>query len=200
MGFFKKLFGGFKEDNKSKENENERQKEVENLSFDEFFVEKFIEKGGKFLYCTSIDEVVDNLKMIVKENAYDNLLCYDHDLLNITKKIDVKTNSVFSKEMPFFTSCEYLLGKQGDIMFSSNQLGVNKLVEFSKDFIVYATTSQIVKDRREGMTGINVNYKGNIPTNISSISCYNLEKTNENFMNYENSNSKKLYLILFEDL
>ena len=62
-----------------------------------------------------------------------------------------------------------MIANSGEILFSSNQLGSHKLASLSNNFIVYATTSQLVKNISEGLTGIKTNFRGNIPTNISSI-------------------------------
>jgi hypothetical protein len=51
----------------------------------------------------------------------------------------------------------------------------------------------------ESLTGIKLKYKGDLPTNISSIKNYDLNKEDDNFMSYGNNNSKKLYLLLLED-
>ncbi|MDC1354195.1 hypothetical protein N8259_03340 [Polaribacter sp.] len=83
---------------------------------------------------------------------------------------------------------------------SSNQLKSKKITEFSENFIIYASTSQIVKDTGQGLTGIKTSSKQNLPTNISAIKNYTLKKNDDNFLNYGNSNSKNLYLLLFEDL
>ena len=68
------------------------------------------------------------------------------------------------------------------------------------DFIVFAKTSQFVRDRGEGLTGIKTNCKESIPTNISAVRKYRIEKEDDNFLNYGNNNSKNLYLLLLEDL
>jgi hypothetical protein len=52
----------------------------------------------------------------------------------------------------------------------------------------------------EGLTGIKTNFQGNIPTNISSITNYKIDVDDDSFLTYGNSNSKNLYLLLFEDL
>ena len=44
-------------------------------------------------------------------------------------------------------------------MFSSNQLKEHKISELSENFIVYATTSQLVKTKGESLTGIKTRYK-----------------------------------------
>ena len=193
MSFFKKLF------NISKKEEHVKEQEVD-LSLDDSFVHHFIKKGGKFLYSTNIKEVIDNLESILKENNWDEVTCIDNDLLSLLKKSKIAVKKSFFDEIPFFTTCEHLIANNGDILLSSNQLNSNKIASLPPNFIVYATTSQLVKNTGQGLTGIRTNFKGNIPTNISAIKNYNIVKNDDNFLNYGNSNSKNLYLLLFEDL
>lgn len=193
MNFFKKIFGG-------NQQEEELKNQPVNLSLDDSFVHHFIEKGGKFLYCTSTEEVVANLQNILRENNWKELVCTDYDLPKFLTSIEVNIDDNLKASAPFFTTCEHLIADVGDILFSSNQLKSKKLPQLSDHFIVYATTSQLVKNTGEGLTGIKTNFKGNIPTNISAVKKYTINKNDDNFMNYGNSNSKNLYLLLFEDL
>ncbi len=196
MSFLKKIFKFSKE---SSDERSAKQQEV-NLSLDDSFVHYFLEKGGKFLYCTKKEEIEYHLKNIIKENDWKELVCLDEELSKLSKKIDTTFNSDINYAAPFFTTCEHLISDNGDILFSSNQIRSKKLASLSENFIVYATTSQLVKNTGEGLTGIKTNFKDNIPTNISSIKNYSLQKKEDNFLIYGNNNSKNLYLLLFEDL
>ena len=196
MSFLKKLF-------KSKEpsNDNVAKKLKVNLSLDDAFVHHFISNGGKFLYCISEKEIINNLDQIISENNWDIITCFDKSLKNFLKKSHVNVQEEVDDKKPFFTSCEHLISDNGDILFSSNQLSTHKLASLTNDFIVFAKTSQFVKDTGEGLTGIKTNYKdGSIPTNISAIKKYSLNIDDDNFLNYGNNNSKNLYLLLLEDL
>ena len=63
------------------------------------------------------------------------------------------------------------------------------------------TRSGQIKNLIKGLTGIKTNFRGNIPTNISSVKNYSItDNVADDFLNYGNSNSKNLYLLLFEDL
>ena len=194
MDFFKKLF------NISNKEDSEIQKQEVKLSLDDLFVHKFVEKGGKFLYCIKKEEIKSNLNNVLLENSWSTLHLLNKNLKEYLTTKDLKIAEKFSKETPVFTVCEHLIAENGDIMFSSNQLGSTKLVDFPENFIVFATTSQIVKDTGQGLTGIKTNCKGPLPTNISSIRNYQIHKNDDNFLNYGNSNSKNLYLLLLEDL
>ncbi|WP_372744772.1 hypothetical protein [Lutibacter sp.] len=197
MSFFKKFF------NTPKQPEPEDESlEVQNLSLDQIFVQNFIKNSGKFLYCTSLQEVTQHLANIAQENSWDTIICNDTDLIKLVKTINVKTVERFSNQYPLFTSCEHLIAENGSILFSSNQIKEFKIPELSENFIVYATTSQLVKSKGESLTGIKTRYSGNIPNNISAIKNYNpnFEEAENDFMSYGNSNAKNLYLLLFEDL
>jgi hypothetical protein len=195
MSLFKKFFSL----SKNKE-EIEPNLKIEHKPLDKYFVDNFIKNNGKFLYCTSIEDVVENLANIVTENSWDTLICDDIDLQKLIKTIPVKTITKFDKNKPIFIGCEHLIAENGSILLSSNQLKGSKISELSDDFIVYATTSQLVKTKGESLTGIKMRYQGNIPSGISSIKNYNINLTNDDFLNYGNSNAKNLYLLLFEDL
>ncbi len=195
MSFLKKLFSTPKE-----KEIKEQTLDLKLLTPDQIFVENFIKNNGKFLYCTTLEEVTRNLANIIQENYWDILTCNDNDLFKLTKAISLKTTDTFDNALPFFTSCEHLIAENGSILFSSNQLKECKISELSENFIVYATTSQFVKTSGDSLTGIKTRYLGNIPSNISAIKNYNPNSKEIDFMNYGNTNAKNLYLLLFEDL
>lgn len=195
MSFFKKLFKSHKEEEPKSDD-----LDIQNLPLDQIFVKKFIKNGGKFLYCTALEEVTANIASIVKENSWEKIICDDYDLQKLIKTVDVKTVKTLSNNKPLFTTCEHLIAENGSILFSSNQLKEFKIPELSENFIIYATTSQIVNTKGESLTGIKTRYQGNIPSNISAIKSFNPNCKDEDFMSYGYSNSKNLYLLLFEDL
>ena len=195
MNFFKKLFN-----QKKKKETKELALAVEDLSLDQIFVQNFIKNNGKFLYCTTLEEITLNLSNIAKENSWENIICNDTDLLKLIKTISLKTSENFNNKLPLFVSCEHLIAENGSILFSSNQLKECKISELSENFIVYATTSQLVHSNNDSLTGIKTRYQGNIPSNISAIKNYNPNSKDIDFMNYGNTNAKNLYLLLFEDL
>ncbi|MDO6802106.1 LUD domain-containing protein [Wenyingzhuangia sp. 1_MG-2023] len=197
MNFFKKLFKTSTNALSSKEETVNNPSDV--FSLDDLFVQNFINKGGKFLYCISQKEALATFHNILKENNWTKISCVDSqlkDICNLTKS-PISTSNYDS---PFFTNCEHLVADSGNIMLSSNQIREMKLGELDQNFIVFAKTSQMVKNMGEALTGIKINSKGKLPTNICDIRNYSDQQTKENFLNYGVSNTKNLYLILVEDL
>jgi len=196
MSLFKKIFSLPK--NKSSKT-TEVKKDI-HLHLDENFVSNFTEKNGKFLYCAHQEEVNQNLMEILEENSWEETYCLDGDLQKLLVIANSNSTEIQGSKIPFFTTCEYLIAKDGNIMFTSNQLGEQKLTDLPINFIVFAKTSQIVNDKGDALIGINSKNKQEIPTNIGAIKCYDPNKKDDDFMNYGNNNSKNLYLLLLEDL
>ena len=198
MNLFKKLFTPRKEE--SDVGHLEPSVNTKNLSLDDIFVHNFIKKGGRFLYCSTTEEVNQNLLHIFNENDWDDAVCLDKRLNYFLNVIGKNATTKVMKDLPFFTSCEHLISDNGSVLFSSNQVHQHKICNLSNHFVVLAKTSQLVKTTSEGLMGIRKNYKKDFPTNISSIKDYLPNRVNEDFLSYGNSNSRSLYLLLLEDL
>jgi len=194
MKYLKKIF------NISNKEGKEIQKQEVDLSLDDLFVHNFIKKGGKFLYCMEKDEIFENLKNILFENKWKSILVTNPKLITFLNEKEIYIDQNYKKSIPFFTTCEHLIADRGNILFSSNQLKSTKLSEFSENFIVFATTSQLVQNTGEGLTGIKTNCKNALPTNISALKDFEINKEDDTSLNFGNSSTKNLYLLLLEDL
>lgn len=194
MKYLKKLF------NISDKEDKEIQKQEFTLSLDDLFVHNFIKKGGKFLYCSEKDEIFENLKNILLENKWKSILVTNPKLITFLNEKEIYIDQNHKKSIPFFTTCEHLIADHGNILFSSNQLKSTKLSEFSENFIVFATTSQLVQNTGEGLTGIKNNCKNALPTNISAVKDFEINKEDDTSLNFGNRSTKNLYLLLLEDL
>lgn len=200
MNIFKKIF--------KPNNDTENQEKVETksqflpdeiLPVDELFMFKFKENGGKFIYCVNIEEVHENFENILEENDWfeKDVCCFDSRLYNF---LDENKLNYTNGQNPsfFFTSCENLIADEGSILFSSKQLKQFKIDELPTNVVVFASTSQILMSKGDGLRSIKSKYEKEYPTNITAIKYF--EKTSEDdFLNY-GSCHKNLYLLLLEDL
>lgn len=171
----------------------------EKMPIDEKFTFNFKNNGGKFIYCVNWDEVMEAFDNIMAENDWyeQDVLCTDQNL--ISKFNGFNLNFINNKKASFFLStCESLVANNGSILLSSNQLKEKRLGELPKDFVVFATTSQIIENISEGLRIIKYQSPSSIPSNITSIQDFEPQKEKD-FMSSESS-TKNLYLLLLEDL
>jgi hypothetical protein len=194
MKYLKNLF------RRSQKEDKKIQKQEVILSLDDLFVHNFIKKGGKFLYCLEKEEIFENIKNILLENNWNSLVVTNSKLLLFLDEKEVFIDGTHKKPIPFFTTCEHLIADSGNILFSSNQLKSTKLSDFSENFIVFARTSQLVQNTGEALTGIKTHFKNALPTNISAVKDFAMNKEDDTLLNFGNSCTKNLYLLLLEDL
>tara|TARA_X000001036_G_scaffold392982_1_gene392172 strand:+ start:36 stop:641 length:606 start_codon:yes stop_codon:yes gene_type:complete len=164
---------------------------------EERFILKFIENGGKFLYCETLNEVQNNFELILKENEWT-----DNDILIINKKIkknfnlNINYKSSLEDSKCFITDCENLIAIDGSILISSNQIYEKKLSDFPENFIIISDTTKLKNTISEGLSEIKSKSES-IPTNITTIKNFSNLKDDNDFLSYGTS-SKNLYLILLE--
>lgn len=200
MSLFKRLLNpSYNSDQKAKKSEQSKYYPEDKLPTDERFTYNFNKNGGKFLYCENLEEVLEAFDSILLENDWyeQDVLCFNSILakqfagynLNFTKK---------SGASFFLSTCEALVANNGSILLCSNQIKEKKLKELPFNFIIFATTSQLIDNISEGLRNIKSQNQHHIPSNITTIQDFDTEKEKD-FMNY-GSSTKNLYLLLLEDL
>lgn len=200
MSVFEKLFRGGK--NLPKETLETHGEHRPNLKIpvDEKFALNFKNNGGKFIYCENFDEILQALINIIKENNWQKkpLCTLDARLKKRFEKEHFNFSDI-TKSQVFFTTCEKLIAHDGSILVSSNQIKEKKLSELPSNFIVMATTSQLIESISEALKTIKEKYVKNLPGNITSLKHFQLTEENKNdFLSY-GSASKNIYLLLLED-
>jgi L-lactate utilization protein LutB len=129
---------------------------------------------------------------------------YEQEVFCINKQLCQKfdgfnLNFVKNTDSRFFLStCESLVANNGSILLSSNQIKEKKLKELPPNFVIFATTSQLVDTISEGLRIIKSQSSKHIPSNITTIQDFETDKEKD-FMSY-GSSTKNLYLLLLEDL
>ena len=199
MSLFRKFFGSSNDaSDEGNQSEYNTPKAV-NLPVDELFTFNFKKNGGKFIYCEDLSEVKEQFENILEENDWfeGDALCYDTKLFSLLE--ENKLNFTNPSQPNFFLAgCENLIADEGSILFSSNQFKHFKPNELPTNMIIFATTSQIVNSKSDGLRRIKNTHEKNYPSNITTIKYFE-EVKEQDFLHY-GSCHKNLYLLLLEDL
>lgn len=165
---------------------------------DEIFAYNFTKNGGKFIYCETDIEIHQAFVGILKELEVQTKIGFHNHLI---KEAFSQHEHLFTSNLEianvFITDCESLISNDGAILLSSTQLKQKMVSQLPETIIVYATTSQIVKEISDAMRVINKRYTKRKPSGITTIKNFGINQ--EDFRNY-GSCPKKMYLILKEDV
>lgn len=200
MSLFKKLFGsGNDASDEKKEKEASPFNPEIKIPVDELFTFNFKKNGGKFLYCENLEEVNEQLLNILEENDWFECeaVCYEPKLFHFLDDNKLTYKNALSPKF-LLTSCENLIADEGSVLLTSNQIKQNKPNELPANIVVFATTSQILESKSDGLREIKKRYEKDYPTNITTIKYFEKAKE-EDFLHY-GSAAKNLYLLLLEDL
>ena len=199
MSFFKKMFGSATETSLEEKQANANDLLPEgDLSVIEKFISAFKINGGKFIYCDDLDEAKEQFLNILEENDWFECqtMCFESKLYSF---LDENKLTYDKCDNPSFllASCENLISEEGSILFSSNQIKQNKPNDLPSNIVIFATTSQIMETKSDGLRDIKRKYNTQYPTNITTIKYFEAVKE-EDFLHY-GSVPKNVYLLLLED-
>ena len=201
MSLFRKFFktSGEETDPKEKSDDKSPYTPDDNLPIDERFTFNFKANGGKFIYCENLVEISENFENILAENDWfeSEAQCFDSRLLHLLDENKLQYSNTKNPKF-FFSFCENLIADEGSILFSSLQLKHFKPNELPTNMIVFATTSQLVISKGDGLRVIKNKHVKDYPTNITTIKYFE-EVKEQDFLHY-GSCHKNLYLLLLEDL
>ncbi len=201
MSLFRKFFktSGEETDPKEKSDDKSPYTPDDNLPIDELFTFNFKANGGKFIYCENLVEISENFENILAENDWfeSEAQCFDSRLFHLLDENKLQYSNTKNPKF-FFSFCENLIADEGSILFSSLQLKHFKPNELPTNMIVFATTSQLVISKGDGLRVIKNKHVKDYPTNITTIKYFE-EVKEQDFLHY-GSCHKNLYLLLLEDL
>jgi len=200
MSLFKKIFGASNDVTGEEKNSDMNPFLPEQqIPVDELFTFNFKKNGGKFIYCDNLSEVHDQFLNILEENDWFEceVLCFEPKLYTLLDENKLLYNKPANPKF-LLATCENLIADEGSILFSSNQIKQNKPNELPANIVIYATTSQILGSKSDGLREIKKKYDRDYPTNITTIKYFEKAKE-EDFLQY-GSIAKNLYLLLLEDL
>lgn len=138
---------------------------------EERFAHEFIKLGGKFVFCDTINDLLNGVQELHDANGWLQLLCSEPALIQIfhNNKLDFvqQASPKAEKAEACITGCELLVARTGSIMLSSAQpLGRVSSIFFPVHIVV-AKASQVVNDIPDALAAMQKRYGANLPSMIN---------------------------------
>ena len=143
--------------------------EAETEDLEMKFAENFTQLQGKFVYCGSVSELVENLNELASIRKWDNIYCVEDalkDSLQSNGFSNLSSTDLKSCDASI-TSCEALVARTGSILLSSANQSGRTVSVYAPVHICIAYTSQLVFDIKDGLKLFKTKYKDNLPSLIS---------------------------------
>lgn len=136
------------------------------------FAQQLTKLNGKFIYCENEKELCDNLCMLLEENKWEKVFCFEKKAKEILKqaRISFSENEKDIAHVNVGVSlCEYVSARTGSVFVSSKQNAGRRLPAFANYHIVIAYTGQLVHSLKEALNGIKKKYGKDFPSMIVNV-------------------------------
>lgn len=136
------------------------------------FAKSFSELNGKFVFCESKEDMVEDVAALIEEHGWKDVFCFDSALSSLmAKKLKTSNDrSQLANVNVGITNCECLVARTGSVMISAGLETGRRLPMFSNYHIVIAYTSQLVENIKDAFDVLRNKYNGNLPSMITNIS------------------------------
>ena len=190
MGILDQFFGK----NKPKKEQDKSQYLPEEKNPKEIeFAQNFTQRGGKFIYCEDVQSTSFYFEKILNENGWtrQDVIGQNRVLCSFFK---IEENHPTPQALVIH--CENLIANKGAVLICNRQIQEKKLSDLPQNLIIIATSNDFKNDVSEAMSAINIKYKNNLPSNITTLNAFDPMKEND-FLSY-GGNAKHLYLLVQE--
>lgn len=119
-----------------------------NESISVSFAEKYVAKGGGFLFCEKSKELIQGVIELFKNNDLATILCLNDDLSEVLDACNIKHIRTASKDekIDFIVAqADALVAHSGSIVVSFSSEFENIVVYSGAKIVLFAGTDQIVK-------------------------------------------------------
>ena len=138
------------------------------------FAEQFIKLQGKFAYCSSGQDLKNQLTKLGVERKWEKVYYYGedndlHEALQDSWMFPHKSDDLAGCDASI-TFCEFLVARTGSIVMSSAQLSGRTTSVYAPIHICIAYTNQLVYDIKDALVLLKEKYKGKFPSLITLAS------------------------------
>lgn len=135
---------------------------------EEAFAEAFMALGGRFIYCTDTDELVQNLHALIDSRDWQYVLCTEPPILQALQQAGTPVHPAdppMESADACITGCEALVARTGSVILSSAQAYGRTATVYYPVHIIVARASQVVADIEDGLTRLK-DIRGNWPSMV----------------------------------
>lgn len=133
------------------------------------FAENFTKLQGKFSFCLSEKELVQQLQTLIGARKWNNIYCREEKVISALQQNGFAQN--FSNDLAAcdasITTCELLIARTGSIIMSSAQQSGRTVSVYTPVHICIAYTDQLVYDIKDALLRMKEKYAENLPSLIT---------------------------------
>ena len=133
------------------------------------FAENFTNLQGKFCYCGSIEELIENLNELATKRKWANVYCVEDKLQQTLGAAGYSNfNAADLKACDAsITTCEALIARTGSMLLTSASQSGRTVSVYAPVHICIAYVNQLVYDTRDALKSLRTIYGNSFPSSVT---------------------------------
>lgn len=143
------------------------EEQIEPKDLDIQFASALIEKGGKFIYCESIQDVVAELKVMAQDLGWAHIFCWENEIKDAFCENDFQKGAIgftLENSSAAMCLCETLVADSGNLILNPKQASRRRLPVFPRTQIFLTDTSRLAADLNKAIDIFNLKNRGELPS------------------------------------
>ena len=167
------------------------------------FATKFIDAGGKFIFCETMKEAIDTLQMLKEEQNWKHVFCWENEIK------DAFCDNNFQKGMIGFTIenseaavslCESLAADEGTIILNPKQASRRRLSCFPKTHIFITDIAHLTPLEADALDAFKKQNKGELPSVVKLGTCNTGHFYDKQRLILNADGTEDIYVILVDEI
>jgi len=136
------------------------------------FATTFIEQGGKFIYCETIAQAIEELQLLKQENSWTHVFAWENEIKDAFTNFNFQKGAIgytINNSDAAISLCESLVAEDGSIVFNPTQASRRTLSCFPNTHIVITDVNHLSPSLYDSLSRFNKMHKPELPSvlNIS---------------------------------
>lgn len=167
------------------------------------FATKHIQVGGKFIYCETMKEAIEQLQWLKTENGWQHIFTWENEIK------DAFCNNNFQRGAIGFTIensdaaislCESLIAEDGTILLNPKQASRRRLPCFPKTHVIITDMAHLAASENDALERFYALNKGELPSLIKLGNCNNGHFYDKQRLILNAEGTEDIYVILVDEV
>lgn len=167
------------------------------------FATSFIQSGGKFIFCESIRDAVENLRMLKLDQGWSHIFCWENEIRDAFGDHNFQKGAIgftIENSDAAISLCETLIASEGTIILNPKQASRRRLPCFPKAHIIFTDVAHLAAGEAEGLETFYKKHKGELPSIIKLGNCNNGHFYDKQRLILNAEGPENVYVFLIDEL